>query len=224
MPGSRVHVERWRRYWDKHSGSYDKQIAFFERHLFADTRSWVCRQASGDVLEVAIGTGLNLYHYPAGVRLTGVEFSPAMLELARQRADDHPLAVDLRLGDAQSLDLPDACFDTVVCTFSLCAIPDEKRAITEMHRVLRPGGLLLLADHVASTAGAARVVQRLLELATVPLGGEHFLRRPLELLQPSGFEIECHERFKLGIVERLTARKPTAEQQNRQEHGGPGAR
>ena len=100
-----------------------------------------------------------------------------------------------------------AAFDTVVCTFSLCAIPDEGQAIAEMKRVLRPGGQLLLADHVRGTAWPTRVVQRLLEVVTIPMGGEHFLRRPYDEVRAEGFQIATHERFNLGIVERLSARK-----------------
>ncbi|HEV8651371.1 MAG TPA: class I SAM-dependent methyltransferase [Actinomycetes bacterium] len=202
-------AQRLRRYWDKHARNYDKQMAFFERRLFADGRHWVCSQASGEVLEVAIGTGRNLPYYPEGVLLTGIEFSPAMLELARRQADQLGLEVDLRLGDAQALDLPDACFDTVVCTLSLCAIPDERRAVAEMKRVLRPGGRLLLLDHVAGAPRWVRAIQWLLELVTRPLGEEHMRRRPLLQVQAEGFEIQQRERSKLGIVERLTARKPS---------------
>jgi hypothetical protein len=62
MSGSKVKTERWRNYWDKHSESYDREMAFFDRRLFANSRDWVCSQAVGNVLEVAIGTGLNLAH------------------------------------------------------------------------------------------------------------------------------------------------------------------
>jgi ubiquinone/menaquinone biosynthesis C-methylase UbiE len=200
-------AQQLRHYWDKHARNYDRQIAFWERRLFADGRHWVCSQATGDVLEVAIGTGRNLPYYPDGIRLTGIEFSPAMLELARRQADQLGRKVDLRLGDAQALDLPDAGFDTVVCTFSLCAIPDERRGLAEMKRVLRAGGRLLL-DHVAGTSQGVRAVQWLLEQVTRPLNEEHPLRRPLLQVQAEGFQIERAERFKLGIVERLAARKP----------------
>jgi len=162
------------------------------------------------VLEVAVGTGLNLPHYPSEVRLTAVDFSPAMLDIAGHRAKQDGLDVDLRLGDAHDLDLPDAAFDTVVCTFSLCAIPDDRRAIAEMIRVLRPGGVLLLADHVAAAPWPVRGLQRLIELVTIPLGGEYFTRRPIDHVRAAGLAIERHERFKLGIVERLRARKPAA--------------
>ncbi|MEV0085529.1 methyltransferase domain-containing protein [Saccharopolyspora sp. NPDC050642] len=133
-----------------------------------------------------------------------------MLDHARRRAEEAGREVALSIGDAQRLEFPDASFDTVVCTFSLCAIPDDRVAVGEMKRVLRPGGRLLLADHVVSTSWPARVVQRLLEVVTIPVGGENFRRRPIKHVRAAGFSIEQHDRFKLGIVERLVARKPAA--------------
>lgn len=199
---------RWRAAWDKQAPAYDKQMRFFDRKLFKDSREWVCRQATGDVLEVAIGTGLNLEHYPAGTQLTGIEFSPGMLNLARDRAIHLGVDVDLREGDAHRLDFPDESFDTVVCTFSLCAIPDHRQAVAEMYRVLRPGGLLVLADHVESPYVIGRGIQRLAEVVTVRMGGEHFRRRPLDVVEAEGLVVEQCERFGLGLVERLSARKP----------------
>jgi ubiquinone/menaquinone biosynthesis C-methylase UbiE len=209
MPATSDTHQRLRRYWDRHARSYDRQMGFFDRTLFGESRSWICEQATGDVLEVAIGTGLNLTHYPADVRLTGIEWSPAMLDIARRRAAELDRAVDLAEGDAHALAYPEASFDTVVCTLSLCAIPDPSRAVAEMTRVLRPGGRLLLLDHVAGSNWPVRAVQRLLELVTVPLGGEHFLRRPLHQVQATSLTIEQQDRFKLGIVERIAARKPS---------------
>jgi len=200
--------QRLRRYCDRHANSYDWQMGFFDRHLFAGSRDWVCSRAAGQVLEVAIGTGLNLAHYPAGVRLTGIDHSPGMLRIARDRAGQLGLAADLRQGDAQALEFPDASFDTAVCTFSLCAVPDDRTAVAEMARVLRPGGLLLLADHVEAAPWPGRAAQALIELISVPAQGEHFRRRPARHVQALGFTIESRDRLKLGIVERLAARKP----------------
>ncbi|MGH3803556.1 MAG: class I SAM-dependent methyltransferase [Pseudonocardiaceae bacterium] len=199
---------RWRRYWDRHAKTYDREMRLLDRVLFGDTRSWICHQVTGEVLEVAIGTGLNLEHYPPDVRLTGIELSQDMLAIARRRAVELGRQVELRVGDAEALEIPSATFDTVVCTFSLCAIPDHRMALAEMARVLRPGGVLLLADHVASSGRVLRAGQRILELVTIPLGGEHFLRRPLEHVRAAGFRIERHDRFAAGIVERLRAHKP----------------
>lgn len=208
MPATSGDTARLRRYWDRHAPNYDRQMRLFDRVLFGDTRAWVCAQATGDVLEVAVGTGLNLGHYPDGIRLTGVDFSPAMLQRARDRALKLGRMVDLREGDAHALAFPDNSFDTVVCTFSLCSIPDDRQAVAEMRRVLRPGGLLLLADHVAGSVWPVRAIQGLLELVTVPLGGEHLRRRPVEQVLALGLEVQRRERFKAGIVERLAARKP----------------
>ena len=80
-----------------------------------------------------MGTGRNLRHYPHGVNVTGVEFSPAMLEIARKRARQLGREIDLRVGDAQALDFPDASFATVVSTLALCTIPDDRAAVSEAH-------------------------------------------------------------------------------------------
>ncbi|MDQ2707058.1 MAG: class I SAM-dependent methyltransferase [Actinomycetota bacterium] len=208
MASSDKRRRRWVRYWDKHSRTYDREIGFFDRVLFRDTRAWICDQARGEVLEVAIGTGLNLAHYPPEADVTGIDLSPQMLARAEVRAEELQRAVRLRTGDAEALDFQDASFDTVVCTFSLCAIPDHHRAVLEMVRVLRPGGQLLLADHVISTQPVVRTLQRLLELVSVPLGGEHYRRRPYELVRAAGLTVSRSDRFTAGLVERLVAVKP----------------
>src|SRR3954451_11463547 len=138
--GSRAEAERVRRIQDKEAPRYDRQISFFERLLFGGGREWVCSQAEGEVLELAAGTGRNLPFYPRGVRLTAIEFSPAMLEIARDPARRLGLDADLRLGNAEALEFPDESFDTVTCTLSLCTIPDDRAAVAEAARVLRPGG------------------------------------------------------------------------------------
>ena len=200
-------TERQRRVWNKRAAKYDRSMAWLEKLMLGDGRTWVCSQAAGEVLEIAVGTGRNLPFYPAGVRLTGIELSDAMLTIARHRAASLGREVELFQGDAQALQFPDAAFDTVVCTLALCSIPDDRKAVAEMRRVLRPGGRLLLLDHVPSTTPLWRGIQWLLEQVTVRLEGEHMLRRPLDYLRAEGFEIERDERLKAGIVERISARK-----------------
>jgi ubiquinone/menaquinone biosynthesis C-methylase UbiE len=201
--------DRLRRLWDKYAARYDRGIGFCERLQFGGGREWVCAQATGEVLEVAVGTGLNLAHYPAEARVTGIDFSPAMLDVARQRAADLQREVVLTEADAQALPFPDAAFDTVVCTLGLCGFPDERVAIAEMHRVVRPGGRLLLLDHIGSQHTLICWGQRLLEKLTVRMLGDYQTRRPLPLVQEAGFVVERTERLKAGTVERLAARKPT---------------
>ena len=202
-------TERRRRAWNKQAPRYDRQIGFVERRLFGEEhRSWVCSRAAGDVLEVAVGTGLNLPLYPGGVRLTAIELSPEMLAIARQRAADLGAQIDLREGDAHDLPFPDASFDSVVCTYSLCNIPDEGVAIAEMKRVLRPGGRLLLLDHIRSSVTPVYWVQRAVEVLTIRIDGDRMTRRPLLHVEAAGFDVIARDRVKWGIVERLVAVKP----------------
>jgi ubiquinone/menaquinone biosynthesis C-methylase UbiE len=197
-----------RGHYDKTARKYNRQISFFERVLFAGGREWVCSQAQGDVLELAAGTGRNLRHYPANVRLTTIELSPKMLEIARSEAAAVGRHADQRVGDAQALEFPDASFDTVVCTLGLCTIPDDHAAVREAKRVLRPGGRFLLLEHVRSPLRAVRTGERLLEPIMLRFEHDHLLREPLDHLNAEGFEVERVERSKLGIVERVAAKKP----------------
>jgi ubiquinone/menaquinone biosynthesis C-methylase UbiE len=205
-----VETERVLGLYEKEAGKYDREMNFFDRLLFAGGREWVCSQAAGDVLEIGIGTGRNLPHYRADVSLIGIELSPAMLEIARARARELGREVDLRVGDAQALEFPDDSFDAVVCTLSLCTIPDDRAAVAEARRVLRPGGRFLLLEHVRSPVLPVRLGQRLLDPLAVRFEADHLLREPLEHLRAERFEVERCERSKLGIVERVVARKPAA--------------
>ncbi|SFB55789.1 Methyltransferase domain-containing protein [Amycolatopsis marina] len=204
-------TQRLRGLWERYAPRYDREIGWCERVQFGDGRAWVCDKAEGEVLEVAIGTGRNLPYYPDGIRLTGIDFSPAMLGIARRCAADLGRSVDLREGDAQQLPFPDASFDTVVCTLSLCGIADERTAIAEMYRVLRPGGTLLLLDHIGSQHALIRFGQRLLEKITVRTIGDYQTRRPLPIVQSFGFVVQEQQRLKAGTVERLWASKPANE-------------
>ena len=207
-PAGETPAARQKRVWDKSAPSYDKQIAFFEKTWFGGGREWLGERTRGRVLEIAIGTGRNLPHSPAGAAVTGIELSPAMLTIARQRAAGLGRAADLREGDAERLPFADASFDTVVCALSLCTIPNPAAAIGEMNRVLVPAGRLLLLDHIASTWPPVYAAQWLLEQITIRAAGEHFTRRQLPLVRAAGFQVVETERLKAGTVERIHAVKP----------------
>lgn len=201
-------IAKARRVWDANAPRYDRAMRPMERWWITGGRPWVGARAVGEVLEVAVGTGLNLPHYPPEVRVTGIDVSPAMLAVARERAERLGLDVTLREADAQALPFLDASFDTVVCTLGLCSIPDDRMAIAEMRRVLRPGGRLLLLDHVGSSWWPIWLVQRLVEVVTVRVAEERQTRRPLPLLVEAGFEIVESQRLRAGTVERVFARRP----------------
>ena len=198
------------RFWDRQAPKYDRKMTAVERRMFPQSRQWVCSRARGRTLEIGVGTGANLEHYGADIDLTGLDWSPAMLALAQDRAVEAACTVTLQQGDASALAFADDSFDTVVSTFALCCIPDEHRALREAVRVLRPGGRLLLADHVASSRRWLRVLQRAADSLSVPLHGEHFSRRPSALLPGLGVSIEMTERHRAGIIEHVQASVPAS--------------
>src|SRR5579875_1198472 len=200
-------TERVRTFYERNAESYDKGMAFAERILFRGGRAWACSQAVGDVLEIAVGTGRNLPYYPVDVTLTGIDLSQAMLEQAHKRAEELGRAVTFLEADAQSLPFPDNHFDTVVSTLTLCTIPDERRAVQEVWRVLRPGGRFVAMEHVRSPHLLVRGIERLLDPLSVRFEADHLLREPVEAAQAEGFTTERIERSRLGFVERLAARK-----------------
>jgi len=204
MTGS---VGRRVRYWDRQAPDYDRTMTAVERRLFPSSRHWVCSRAVGRTLEVAVGTGANLTHYPLETDLTGVDWSTAMLAVAREQARRSGRAVTLQQADAGDLPFDSATFDTVVATFALCCVSDERRALAEALRVLRRGGSLLLADHVSSSFWPIRALQHGVDVVSVPWHGEHYTRRPATILRGLGVTLEETERLRMGLIEHVHARK-----------------
>jgi SAM-dependent methyltransferase len=201
-------------FYDRAAAHYDGWMRPFDRLLLPDGRKQLCMRARGRTLEVAVGTGLNLPYYPPMVTLTGVDLSRAMLAVARRRAEALGRAVELRIGDAHNLDFPDGRFDTVVVTLALCTIPDERRAVAEAHRVLRPGGQLLLLEHVRSPIGPVRAIQRVLE-PLFRVSQDSLLRDPMDHLSAVGFRVDHCSRSKWGVIEEVVARKSRLGQEER---------
>lgn len=190
-------TERVRGEWDRMSRGYDRGEGM-QRAVLGCTRARLCAKARGRVLEVAVGTGQNLPYYRDGVEVTGVDLSPGMLARARERAAGLDGSFALREGDAQDLPLGDGEFDTVLCALALCTIPDQYRALSEMRRVLRPGGLLLLVDHVEYTRWPLRAREARKDRPR---------RLPRHVAVDAGFVIDHHDRTALGFVERVVAHR-----------------
>jgi len=182
--GPRRTVDRGSRRWDRKAG-FGAGLGL-ERWTLGNSRQWVCSRATGNVLEVSIGTGLNLPHYPGNVGLTAVDRSLQMLSVARTRADLVG-GVSLLQADTAQLPFATSSFDSVVCTLAMCEFRDRRAVLAEMYRILRPRGRLLLLDHAQWRW---------------PLQG-----RPVTLAVNLGFVPYNHERLRLGLIERLDARK-----------------
>lgn len=166
------------------------------------TRAQVVPKASGRVLEIGIGTGLNLGFYDADrvSTIVGVDPAAQMQGLARQRAAAIDIPVEMIALELGQIQAADASFDSIVCTFTLCTIPDPLAALQEMRRVLKPGGQFLFGEHGRAPDLKVRVWQDRLTPLWRPLAGGCHLNRDIPaLLKAGGFRLrEVHSRYLQG--------------------------
>jgi ubiquinone/menaquinone biosynthesis C-methylase UbiE len=158
-----------------------------ERLTIRDSRQWVCGQATGRTLELAVGTGLNFRWYPARLQLVAVDLDLEHLAVSAERADELGLAVHPAVADAQRLPFGPDTFDTVVCTLAICDVDDRAAALAEIYRVVHPGGSLLLLDHLERRWRHGR---------------------PASLGKAVGFSVMERQRLWLGYFERVRLMKP----------------
>jgi ubiquinone/menaquinone biosynthesis C-methylase UbiE len=131
---------------------------------------------------------------PAVTRVVGLDPSPELLRLASKRAADVVIPVSLLRASAEDLPLADAVFDTIVMTWTLCSIPNPMAALTEMRRVLKPGGRLIFVEHgLSPEIRTARWQRRLTPYWKRISGGCHLDRKMDELIRSAGFEIDAME-------------------------------
>lgn len=189
-------------------------MRFYDRWMLGDGRRLLCAAATGRTLEVGVGTGLNLPWYGPSAAVVGLDHSTGMLQVASVRST--AMRFPLVRGDACRLPFPGSTFDTVLSTLFLSSAPEPNVAAREMHRVLRPGGTLLVIDHGVSQWAPVK----LLEMATFRFvhqrTGVDLRIDPAACLGSAGFHVTRARRSRLGIVHTITATKPTK--------AGPGTR
>lgn len=201
-------ADRLRDFYDRTASGYDRWLAYYDRWMKAgERRHRLLALARGQTLEVGIGTGLSLAHYPSGVTLTAVELSPAMLDVARRRAHGLGIEVEFRVGDAAALDLADGQFDTVVATHFLSVAADVQGALSEIRRVLKPGGHLLVLDHGQSSSPPIRLIQKALDPIVTRYAGWHVGRDLVGLLTSNGFLIDERRHSRLGMLAAIVGRR-----------------
>ncbi|MFT4571864.1 MAG: ubiquinone/menaquinone biosynthesis C-methylase UbiE [Hyphomicrobiaceae bacterium] len=159
-------------------------------------REKIVPQASGRVLEIGIGSGLNLSYYDqdAVQALDGLEPSEELRAMARGRAAEHKIEVGFVGLRGEEIPVEDASYDTIVMTYTLCTIPDPERALAEMRRVLKPGGTLLFCEHgKAPDAGVANWQARINPIWKRFAGGCNLNREVPRLIEGSGFVLDSLE-------------------------------
>jgi len=195
---------------------YDALCSVYERTGLARWRRWLVDGARGRALDVGCGTGRNLPLYGAAVRVVGLDPAWDSLRRARRRAPRVPLVC----GSAEALPFRDRSFDTVVSGLVFCSVPDARRGLVEVGRVLRPDGRLRLLEHVRSTRPWKARLQDRLERPWVRVsGGCHPNRDTERAVEAAGFAIEADGRRAKGDMRRFSARPSDARDRSRSTRG-----
>jgi len=159
---------------------------------------------TGSVIEIGAGNGLNFPHYPPGVtRVLAVEPAPYLRSIAAQKAGNPGGVVEVQDGVAEHLPAADGAFDAAVATLVLCSVADQRAALREIHRVVRPGGQFRFIEHVRAEAPGLRRVQRMLDATVWPLlcGGCHVNRDTLGAIAGAGFTVTQSEAFRFPVTQ-----------------------
>ena len=181
------------------ASNYDTWEGILEWAIVGRLRRGLLCEAQGNMLDVGIGTGKNLRYYSDECDLTGIDYTPAMLEVARKRAKNLGRRIVLKRGDAQRLPFKAGSFDTVVDTLCLCTYPNPVKALQEMKRVCKRDGQILLLEHGESSNGFLRRLQQRMKKKQLERLGCHVDRDIVGLVRKAGLKILSVERRFFGI-------------------------
>ena len=178
--------------------------------FYRQWRAWLWRQAPrlGRILEVGVGTGKNIPFHPREARVIGIDISPKMLAWAERRKKKIGANTELRLGDAQALDLPTDSVNAAVATFVFCSVPDPVLGFRELGRVVRPDGRVYLLEHMRSTNALVGRLMDFINPLVVTTMGFNINRRTLENIEKAGLEIERSQDVGLGGIFKTIVARP----------------
>ncbi|NOT12839.1 MAG: methyltransferase domain-containing protein [Methylococcaceae bacterium] len=174
--------------YDRIAPYFDGIEAVMEGLFFSHWRKRLWAKVDGHhILEVGVGTGKNFAYYPASARITAIDFSPKMLNRATQKKHRKKVAVDLDIMDIQSLSYADNSFDTVIASFVFCSVPLPHKGLKELYRVCKPGGQVLLLEHVLSSKPVIAKFMHFLNPVVVRLVGANINRDTLKNVKACTF-------------------------------------
>ena len=194
--------------WDRASRTYD-WMTWGDERRFGEAKTRLFRSMKGCCLMVAAGTGNDFRYFPPGLTITAIDISPQMIERARPRAMAYQGTLELRVMDVQALEFPDESLDTVATACTFCSVPDPVQGLRELYRCLKPGGVLLMFEHVRSRFGPVALLQDLLTPITRRMGPDMNRDTVANVLR-AGFELCREQNVYVDVVKAISARRPIA--------------
>jgi ubiquinone/menaquinone biosynthesis C-methylase UbiE len=197
------------RKWDRASRTYDFFAGVDDRRLGSEKRKLLAL-TRGKMLHVAAGTGNDYKFLPPGMDIVSIDISPKMLERAKIKAAAYNGSIELREADVHKLDYPAETFDTVATVFTFCSVPKPIDGLRELFRVLKPGGQILMLEHVRSTAIApVGIMMDVMSQLTRQFGPE-LNRDTVGNVQKAGFRLRRVENVYLDVVKTIEAVKDSS--------------
>lgn len=193
--------------YDRWAGVFDFLEQIFEKIAFGQWRRKMLTNATGNICEMGIGTGRNVPFYPSNSRVTGFDISPGMLHLLRNRYPELNSAFSLSLMDAQHMAFKDNYFDTVLATFIFCTIPEPVLALKEALRVCKPGGRLVLMEHVRINSSVAGPIMDFFNPLARFLFRDNINRNTGENVRKAGWDLLAVKSYSGGMVNFIIAQK-----------------
>jgi phosphatidylethanolamine/phosphatidyl-N-methylethanolamine N-methyltransferase len=194
--------------YDRIAPYFEGLEAVMEGLVFKSWRKKLWAEVDGyHILEVGVGTGKNFDYYPADARITAIDFSQEMLQQAAHKKDRKNISVELDLMDVQSLCFADNCFDTVIGSFVFCSVPLPLKGLKELYRVCKPGGQVLLLEHVLSSKPVIARVMNFINPAIVALVGANINRDTVKNVKACGFASVRVDERSGDIIKLIEARK-----------------
>ena len=194
--------------YDRIAPYFEGLEAVMEGLFFKNWRKKLWAKVEGHhILEVGVGTGKNFDYYPADARITAIDFSPEMLKQAAHKKARKAVSVELELMDVQSLVFADNSFDTVIGSFVFCSVPLPLKGLKEVYRVCKPGGQVILLEHVLSSNLFIAKVMNFINPAIVALVGANINRNTVKNIKSCGFASVRVDEQSGDIIKLIEARK-----------------
>lgn len=185
--------KKLKRSWNHNARMYDLMSLPMEHHMgFAKARAGLFEGVDGRVLELGVGTGRNIPHYPKGIKVIAIDISKNMLARAADKAQGLSLNIPFAVADAEDLPFKSGSFDAVVGTGVFCCVPDQVRGFSEVRRVLKKGGKVILMEHIRPKGLLGRIFD-LIDPIVSRLMGPHINRQTLGSVKGAGFTIVKEE-------------------------------